>query len=80
MGNNENNENLYNNNHEINLINNEDNVNEYQKQNMEEEVKISIETNFDTLYIKELDFDELVYHVKNPVLILKEKLHLEIAP
>ena len=78
MGNSENNENIQNNNHEINLINNEDNANE--NQNIDEEEKISIETNFDTLYIKELDFEDQVYHVKNPVLILKETLHLEIDP
>ncbi len=79
MGIRQNNEN--NNNNELNLINNEDNANENQNLNEEEEYEeISIEKNFDTLYIKELGFEEQIYHVKNPVLLLKETLTLEMDP
>lgn len=78
MGINQINENLPNNNHELNLINNEDNANENQIN--EEDEEIEIETNFDTLYIKELGFEEQIYHAKNPVLLLKETLTLEIDP
>ena len=81
MGNNQNNDND-NNNNEINLINNEDNTNENQNLNIyqEEEDEIYIDQNFDTLYIRELGFDEQIYHAKNPILLLKETLHLEIDP
>ena len=78
MGTNQNNENIQNNNNELNLINNEDNANE--NQNIDEDEEIAVETNFDTLYIKELGFDEQVYHAKNPVLLLKETLTLEVDP
>ena len=82
MGNNQNNENINNNNHELNLINNEDNVNENQNndENEEDDEEIQIETNFDTLYIKELGFDEQIYHAKNPILLLKDTLTLEMDP
>ena len=85
MGNNHNNENIdnNNNNNELILINNEDNINENQNLNNDqedEEEEIAIETNLDTLYIKELGFDEQVYHVKNPVFLLKETLNLEADP
>ena len=66
----------------MNLINNEDNINENQDidQNKEDDEEIQIETNFDTLYIKELGFDEQIYHAKNPILLLKETLTLEMDP
>ena len=77
MGNSQNDEN---NNNEINLINNDENANENQNLNneVEENEELAIEENFDTLYIKELGFEEQVYHAKNPVLLLKETLTLEM--
>ena len=80
MGSSHNNENIQNNNHELNLINNEDNANENQNNEDNEDEEIQIETNFDTLYIKELGFDEQIYHAKNPILLLKETLTLELDP
>ena len=75
MGNAQNNDN----NNELNLINNDDNVNENQNLNEDEEnEEIAIEKNFDTLYIKELGFEEQIFHAKNPVLLLKETLALEM--
>ena len=76
MGSSQNNQNL--NNNEDNLINNEDDLNE--NQNIEEDEDIVVEKNFDVLFIKELGFDEQVYHAKNPILLLKETLNLEIDP
>lgn len=81
MGNNQNNANIENNNNNIVLLNNEDNINENQNLNIEQEEddeEIAIETNIDTLYIRELGFDEQVYHAKNPILLLKETLCLEV--
>jgi hypothetical protein len=75
MGNAQNNDN----NNQLNLINNDDNVNENQNLNEDEEnEEIAIEKNFDTLYIKELGFEEQIFHAKNPVLLLKETLALEM--
>lgn len=75
MGNAQNNDN----NNELNLINNDDDANENQNLNEDEEnEEIAIEKNFDTLYIKELGFEEQVFHAKNPVLLLKETLTLEM--
>ena len=74
MGNAQNNDN----NNELNLINNDDNVYENQNINEDEEnEEIAIEKSFDSLYIKELGFEEQVFHTKNPVLLLKETLALE---
>lgn len=75
MGNNQGNEGNDNLDNEHNLINNEDNVNE--NQNIENDDEIQIIESFDTLEIKEFDFNEQIYHVKNPVLLLKETLTLE---
>ena len=77
MGNNQNEENNQNN--QIMLINNEDNAIENQNI-VDEDEDIEIQENFDTLYIKELGFDEQVFHAKNPVLLLKETLSLEVDP
>jgi hypothetical protein len=75
MGNAQNNDN----NNQLNLINNDVNVNENQNLNEDEEnEEIAIEKNFDTLYIKELGFEEQIFHAKNPVLLLKETLALEM--
>ena len=58
-----------------NLLINEDNQNENQIEEDEEEVKV--ETSIDTLYIKEISFDQQIDHIRNPVLLLKESLILE---
>jgi hypothetical protein len=75
MGNSQSNEGNDNLDNEHNLINNEDNINE--NQNIENDEEIQIIENFDTLEIKEFNFNEQIYHVKNPVLLLKETLILE---
>ena len=58
-----------------NLLINDDNRIENQIDEDEEEVKV--ETSIDTLYIKEISFDQQIDHIRNPVLLLKESLTLE---
>ena len=72
---NDNNNNNINNIDNENLLINEDNQNENQLEEDEEEVKV--ETSIDTLYIKEISFDQQIDHIRNPVLLLKESLILE---
>ena len=62
------------------LINQADEQIEIQNNEEEDdkEETIAIEASMDTLYIKELSYDEQLPHIKNPILLLKETLTLEL--
>ena len=61
------------------LINQDDEQIEIQNNEVEDDKEtITIEASMDTLYIKELSYDEQLPHIKNPILLLKETLTLEL--
>lgn len=61
------------------LINQDDEQIETQNNEAEDDKEtITIEASMDTLYIKELSYDEQLPHIKNPILLLKETLTLEL--
>ena len=61
------------------LINQDDEQIEIQNNEIEDDKEtITIEASMDTLYIKELSYDEQLPHIKNPILLLKETLTLEL--
>ena len=61
------------------LINQDDEQIEIQNNEVEDDKEtITIEASMDTLYIKELSYDEQLPHIKNPILLLKETLILEL--
>ena len=61
-----------------NDINNDEQI-EIQNNEVEDDKEtITIEASMDTLYIKELSYDEQLPHIKNPILLLKETLTLEL--
>ena len=61
------------------LINQADEQIEIQNNEVEDDKEtITIEASMDTLYIKELSYDEQLPHIKNPILLLKETLTLEL--
>ena len=66
-----------NNNDNQNLLINVDNQIENQIDKEEEEDEVNVETSIDTLYIKEISFDQQIDHIRNPVLLLKESLTIE---
>ena len=70
----DNNENI-NNNDNDNLLVNQDN--QIENQNDEEDEEILVTKNLDTLYIKEIAYDQQIDHLMNPILILKDSLTLE---
>ena len=61
------------------LINQDDEQIEIQNNEVEDDKEtITIEASMDTLYIKELSYDEQLPHIRNPILLLKETLTLEL--
>ena len=61
------------------LIKQDDEQIEIQNNEVEDDKEtITIEASMDTLYIKELSYDEQLPHIKNPILLLKETLTLEL--
>ena len=70
----DNNENI-NNNDNDNLLINQDN--QIENQNEEEDEEIIVTKNLDTLYIKEMAYDQQIDHIMNPILLLKDSLTLE---
>ena len=78
FNNNERNENEnhnINNNDNENLLVNQDN--QIENQNDEEDEETIVTKSIDTLYIKEIAYDQQIDHIKNPILLLKDTLSLE---
>ena len=77
---NENNNNNNNINNENLLINQDNQIENQNNQNIEDEdenEEVIVEEGIDTLYIKEVGYDQQLDHLMNPVLLLKESLTLE---
>ena len=78
FNNNERNENEnhnINNNDNENLLVNQDN--QIENQNDEDDEETIVTKSIDTLYIKEIAYDQQIDHIKNPILLLKDTLSLE---
>ena len=68
------NQNINNNDNENLLVNQDDQI---ENQNDEEDEETIVTKSIDTLYIKEIAYDQQIDHIKNPILLLKDTLFLE---
>ena len=68
------NQNINNNDNENLLVNQDDQI---ENQNDEEDEETIVTKSIDTLYIKEIAYDQQIDHIKNPILLLKDTLSLE---